>query len=182
MAFRLDCITLILCLSSAAFKRILFLMAQNLISITMFLGIDWTETSWRCFLLQGQTYNVGYIFVSYVDIARIPFLGLEADLAHWMFFLLRFFFLSSVYNFLHLPKAGILQLLLFSSRLLCSHPLLQTASGGHPSQFPMSRTSFCFSLRFYTFRDYIPSIASHEEDHSKEYKLFTFKNSAYYLL
>jgi hypothetical protein len=26
----------------------LFLMAQNLISITMFLGIDWTETSWRC--------------------------------------------------------------------------------------------------------------------------------------
>jgi hypothetical protein len=84
MAFRLDCITLILCLSSAAFKRILFLMAQNLISITMFSGIDWTETLWRCsfFLITGQTYNVGYIFVSYVDIARIPFLGLEADLAH----------------------------------------------------------------------------------------------------
>jgi len=43
MASRLDCITIILCLSSAAFKRILFLMAQNLISITMFLGIDWTD-------------------------------------------------------------------------------------------------------------------------------------------
>lgn len=82
MAFRLDCITIILCLSSAAFKRILFLMAQNLISITMFLDIDWTETSWRCFfLLLGFPNMVGHISVSYVNIARIPFSELEADLA-----------------------------------------------------------------------------------------------------
>jgi hypothetical protein len=82
------------------------------------------------FFWHGQTFNVGYIFVSYVDIARIPFPGLEADLALGCFFLLRFFFfpLFPDYNFLHLPKAGIL---LHPSSLLFSSLLFKTTLQQH---------------------------------------------------
>jgi hypothetical protein len=53
----------------------------------------------------------------------------------WMFFLLlHFFFLFSDYNFLHLPRAGILLHPLLSSCLFCSNNVT-TASGGHRHSF-----------------------------------------------
>lgn len=82
----------------------------NFISITVFLGIGWTETMVVFFYfgfsdIAGIQTRCRLHFVSYVNIARIPFSGLEADLALLCFF---FFFFSILdYNFsLFLPKAG----------------------------------------------------------------------------
>jgi hypothetical protein len=137
MAFRLDCITIILCLSSAAFKRILFLMAQNLISITMFSGIDWTETSWRCSICFFLTWSdiqcrLHFCFVCRYCADTLPWA--RGRPRPWMFFLLLHFFFFSDYNFLHLPRAGILLHPLLSSYLFCSNNIT-TASGGHRHSF-----------------------------------------------
>lgn len=71
------------------------------------------------FLTSGCFPNmVGHISVSYVNIARIPFSELEADLAP------RCSFLFQLQFFYFLPKAGILLLHPLSICLLC--PPLQT--------------------------------------------------------
>jgi len=94
--------------------------------------------------------------------ARIPFPGLEADLALGCFFLflLRFFLLLSDYNFLQLPKAGILlQTSSSSLRLLCSHQTItQTALGGHRHRFPMFSLKHLFLFHLH-LEDYNSSIA-----------------------
>ncbi|KEQ91357.1 hypothetical protein AUEXF2481DRAFT_499420 [Aureobasidium subglaciale EXF-2481] len=78
--------------------------------------------------------NVANISVSYVNIARIPFFGLEADLALDVFFSY-FSLLYSPITIFSLPNAGILHPL---HPLLLSFVHLQQALGGHEHRtFPM---------------------------------------------
>jgi hypothetical protein len=164
----------------------LFLMAQNLISITMFLGIDWTETSWRCsfFLITRSDIQsrLHFCFVCRYCADTLPWArGRPRPLDVF------FFFASSssslqITIFYICPKQAFF--FNFFSSLRVSFVLIHYYS----QHWAVIRHSFlcletvsCFSLRFYTLQDYIPSIASHEVDHSKEYKLFTSKQSVYYL-
>jgi hypothetical protein len=105
------------------------------------------------FFLHGQTFNVGYIFVSYVDIARIPFPGLEADLALGCFF---FFFTSSSFQitiFYICPEQAFF-FILFSLLISFVQTTLQQHRAAIVTVSYVSKL-FLFLLRFYTLRDYI---------------------------
>lgn len=96
------------------------------------------------FLTSGCFPNmVGHISVSYVNIARIPFSELEADLA------LRCSFLFQLQFFYLLPKAGILLFILILFVSFVHH--YRQGIGRSSSQFPMfSKRLFLILLCFDT--------------------------------